>query len=582
MIHSIYADRAQFKKISFKQGLNVIIADQASGSDEKESRNGLGKSSLIEILHFCLGSDYSKSGTLSKPELANWTFFCEMTVGNSRVIISRSTSTPNIIAVDGKTSGWPIQPVFDEELIKQVYTNDVWKDLLGKLMFDLPIGPSRTKFGPSFRQLISYVARLGRDGYTNPFQYRSQQAAYQIQVLNAYLLDLSWEYAVEWHNLKNKEEDLRSIKKASKTGYFSDVVGSVGELEALKLRLEQRIHRESEQLSSFQVHPQYKEFETDANSITNKIHELTNHNISSSRLVEFYKKSLVEESSATKSDVEKIYNEAGVLFPERVSKRLEDVVDFHENITRNRETFLREEINKLNRSISGREDKIKELSTKRAKILQVLQTHKALEEYTMLQETLNSTKVQYEDVKRRIDLLKKFESGKSALRIEKEELLQNTRRDYDERTTAREKAITTFNECSESLYNRPGQLIINITESGYRFEIEIEREQSDGIRLMEIFCYDLALAQIWSTKPENSGFLFHDSTLFADVDERQIASALKLATKAASTNGFQYICCLNSDKVPYALLHPDLNLKNYIVSELKDKPEDACLFGFRF
>jgi len=35
------------------------------------------------------------------------------------------------------------------------------------------------------------------------------------------------------------------------------------------------------------------------------------------------------------------------------------------------------------------------------------------------------------------------------------------------------------------------------------------------------------------------GFLVHDSTLFADVDERQKAQALELAAREASTKGFQ-------------------------------------------
>lgn len=581
MIHSISADRPQFKKVIFQRGLNIILADQATGSDDKDSRNGLGKSSLIEILHFCLGDDVG-SGTLSKPELANWTFSCEMTVGGSRVIVSRSISTPRIIIVDGNTLSWPVQPVQDEELLKPVYTVDAWKDLLGKLMFNLPLGPSHVKFGPTFRQLISFFGRIGRDGYTSPFQYRTQQAAYQTQVLNAYLLDLSWEYAVEWQNLKNKEDDLKSIKKASKTGYFSDVVGSMGELDALKLRLDQKVHKESEQLGSFQVHPQYTEFETEANSLTQDIHELSNNNMSASRTVDFYQKSLTEEKTASRSDIERIYKEAGILFPERVTKRLEEVVTFHNDLTRNRADFLGEEINKLKRAIAGREDKKKELSDRRARILDILKTHHALEEYTKLQETLNNSKAQLEDVKRRIELLKKFESGRSALRIEKEELLQNTRRDYDDRVVAREKAISLFNEYSEALYNRPGQLIIDVTDNGYRFGVEIEREQSDGIRLMEIFCYDLVLSQIWATRTARPGFLFHDSSVFADVDERQIASALKLAAKTAESKGFQYICCLNSDKVPMTLVQPDLDLKNYIRLELKDKPADACLFGIRF
>ncbi len=87
---------------------------------------------------------------------------------------------------------------------------------------------------------------------------------------------------------------------------------------------------------------------------------------------------------------------------------------------------------------------------------------------------------------------------------------------------------------------------------------------------------------IQARKPHNPKFLFHDSSVFADVDERQIASAIKLAKATSEEHGFQYICCLNSDKVPTNLLEPELMVSDYVRLELKDKPDGACLFGFRF
>ena len=582
MIHKISADNPTFNEVEFSSGLNIVLADQSEDSDDKDSRNGLGKSSLIEIIHFCFGSDFARSPTLKKGALANWTFTCEATIGDNRVKISRSTSSPRTIVVEGPVASWPQQPVIDDETGKPSFSIEAWKDLLGKLMFDLPLGPSRQKFGPTFRQVISYFARPRREGYSSPFSTRQNQPSYQVQVINSFLLDLSWEYAVEWQNLKLKEDELKSFKKGAQTGYFSDVVGTLGELEAVKLRLQQKVQTQNSQISSFRVHPQYKEMELEANRLTKEIHVLANKNVSSRRTVDFYEQSLKEDKAAPMKDVETIYKEVGVVFPDQLKKRLEDVVNFHDQVTTNRKDFIKDEIAKVRRAISGREEKVRELSDRRASVLDVLKTHGALDEYTKLQNSLNETKTELEDVKRRIELLKKFESGKSALRIEKEELLQNTRRDYDEREESRIQAINLFNECSEALYNKPGQLIINVTDSGYKFDIEIEREESDGIRLMEIFCYDMVLSRIWSSKPVSPGFLIHDSTIYADVDERQIATALKVSKDFSEESGFQYICCLNSDKVPWNLLGDDFDLRSFVRLELKDQPDDQSLFGFRF
>ena len=57
MIHKIYANDKRFKPVQFELGLNIIKADKKPESGKKDSRNGLGKTTLINIVHFCLGSD---------------------------------------------------------------------------------------------------------------------------------------------------------------------------------------------------------------------------------------------------------------------------------------------------------------------------------------------------------------------------------------------------------------------------------------------------------------------------------------------------------------------------------------------
>ena len=90
MIHSIKCDNPSFKTIEFKSGFNVILAERKEGSTEKDSRNGLGKSTLIEIIHFCLGG--SKGETLKKTQLEGWTFTLDLDIAGKRYSISRNTS----------------------------------------------------------------------------------------------------------------------------------------------------------------------------------------------------------------------------------------------------------------------------------------------------------------------------------------------------------------------------------------------------------------------------------------------------------------------------------------------------------
>ncbi len=89
--------------------------------------------------------------------------------------------------------------------------------------------------------------------------------------------------------------------------------------------------------------------------------------------------------------------------------------------------------------------------------------------------------------------------------------------------------IAIFNSNSEIIYDVQGALIIDVGDTGFRFEVIIKRDGSSGIGNMKVFCYDLMLAELWSKKQKSPGFLVHDSIIFDGVDERQVANALELA-----------------------------------------------------
>jgi uncharacterized protein YydD (DUF2326 family) len=54
MIRRVWSDLATFKEARFEPAFNVVLADTAEDSKETESTNGLGKTMLIRIIHFCL------------------------------------------------------------------------------------------------------------------------------------------------------------------------------------------------------------------------------------------------------------------------------------------------------------------------------------------------------------------------------------------------------------------------------------------------------------------------------------------------------------------------------------------------
>lgn len=233
-------------------------------------------------------------------------------------------------------------------------------------------------------------------------------------------------------------------------------------------------------------------------------------------------------------------------------------------------------------NIAKREQQKQDLSAKRAELMQVLQEHGALDEYTQLQNNHQKTVAELKDLNVRIENLRKFEQGKSAVVVEMELLQQRASIDLSERKVQKERAVLLFNSNSEALYNAPGTLSIDVSKTGFKFKVSIQGSGGTGKNNMEIFCYDLMLAQIWSGRKRFPEFLIHDSILFADVDERQKALALELAAKESERLGFQYICTMNSDSIPKRDFNQEFNFDRYVRKTFTDATDDGGLLGIKF
>ena len=101
MIRAVRCDQESFREVTFEKGFNIVLAERTKESTEKDSRNRLGKTSLIEIIHFCLGSTLNRPDTLSAEELKDWTFVLDLTLRGTEYTVYRSTSSRSNIKIEG-------------------------------------------------------------------------------------------------------------------------------------------------------------------------------------------------------------------------------------------------------------------------------------------------------------------------------------------------------------------------------------------------------------------------------------------------------------------------------------------------
>lgn len=583
MIHRVFANKPTFREVRFEAGLNVVLADRTTAATAGDSRNGVGKSTLIEIIHFCFGASASPGQGLRREELAGWSFSTEFDLAGRRVVATRFTDAPGRIMVSDAASEWPIQPRVDDDAGDQSYSLEQWKALLGWGFFGLTTGSEEAaKYAPSFRSLFSYVCRRGPTAFASPFKHFPQQSTWDIQVHVAFLLGLSWRNASKWQQIRDELDGLTALKKAAQAGVVSGFVGTEGELEARRVELDTRLQQQQRGIASFEVHPEYERLQDEANRLTEEIQQYTRRGVTLRRKRDLYRKAVTEETPPEESALEAMYREAGVALGDAVQRTLDEARAFHRQIVSNRQEYLADEIARVEAAIQQLDGEIRARSDERAALFSILQTHGAFDEFARLNEELSRTRHEYEVVVGRLSEVTEIVERRRELRAERLEVEGAARRDYSERRPIWSRAVRLFNDNSEALYDSPGRLIIDVGETGFEFDIEMERSGSEGIAKMEVFCFDLMLAEHLPSLGASPRLLIHDSLLFDGVDSRQRAKALMRAANRSSASGVQYICTLNTDMVPSDDFDEGFALEPFVRLTLHDGDASGSLLGMRF
>ena len=222
MIYRIYSDLASFRELQLIPGLNVLLADKSEEATDKQTRNGAGKTSLIELIHFILGGSANQDSVFRSEKLAPWCFGIDFDLAGERASIERSGAAHgNVVVAAGDVSNWSIQPTLNKNSGKLILSNTKWRSVLGELVFDLPVDKAadRSKFAPTFRSLFSYfVRRQDSGGFASHTAQSSKQLPWDQHVAISYLLGLDWSVSQSFQELREQEKTIKELKKSARQG----------------------------------------------------------------------------------------------------------------------------------------------------------------------------------------------------------------------------------------------------------------------------------------------------------------------------------------------------------------------------
>jgi uncharacterized protein YydD (DUF2326 family) len=582
MLYSLTSNHLSFKSLEFHSGLNIILADRVTEDNgpppaERRTRNGAGKSSVLDLVHFLLAG--KADGALTSEALSDWIFELVLQVGDNRVDVRRGLNDPKVIGIKETGPGFATSK-------ETTLSTPAWANLLGRAWFHLET--ARLPGGASFRQLFSYFARRRRDGaYDDPVRTFRAQAAAVSETNLALLFGLDAELVRRLHQAKNALRQIEGTQKALRDLDKSLPAGArrvdlEAELSAKIAAATLARDHLKERIDTFNVLPAFRELEDELAALNERARDLSDDDVLDREAIDANRRALEAEDGPELPQLDRLFGEARIVFPETVNRRYEEVVQFHRQLVANRQAHLLREITSAQRRINERRPQREQLEQRRRQITGALRSSGPAEELLRLRDELSEREGAIRGLQARLEEARKLEEQEEAARLVVEEAIRALRQDRRERSALVDSASRTFSQISESLYEMPGHLAISATDKGLQFLPTMPSSQSAGVMSMEIFCFDLTIASLCKSRGLGPGFLMHDSHLFEPVDGRQFARALRIGAAFAEEIGIQYIVTLNSDELARAQIEGDEDFSEFLLgTKLSDTP-DGGLFGIRF
>ncbi len=563
---SLKANKSSFHTVTFNVDRPTYILGRQATPEELQrgkTYNGVGKSLIIRLVHFCLGTEPIVE---FEKKLPGWEFELTFEIAGQQFSSVRSTDAQKAILLNG-----------------QELSLTQFRKALEEKVFAFPPGLSLT-----FRSLIPRFIRSSKASYNEAEKFIGEEREYYQLLNNAFLLGLDPEIIKKKRDLRKEEEETRKLKG----NFDSDPILHdfyAGDRDAaIELQdLEDKIRNLEKSLAKFDVADDYHKIRTESDRLSGQIRDLENRAVLLRNAIENIEISIKARPDLPKDKVLAIYEEAKFHFGDQVRKSIDEIVAFHVSLLANRKKRLVDQKARLKKDIVKAEEQRRDAGIALNESLKYLNTHRALDEFVQLTNLCSDLNSKAQKLRDYQQLMKQYSSKLQELGVSiKQENIKA--QDYlDTQADLISKNLSLFRSFSKEFYkDKPSGISIKNNEGDnqlrYSIETKIQDDASDGINEVKIFCFDMTLLQ--ARHGHTVDFIFHDSRLFSNMDPRQRETLFRLAYSNTVGKGLQYIASVNQDQLDSFREHlSDDEYKKLvgdnIALELTDESPETKLLG---
>ena len=555
------------KDFTFLPGINIIIG-KYSGDKEARGINGIGKSTLIRLVDYAFLSDSARKLFLKKEydflRKEEHDIILEFEVNKQPYFIKRDfNKKPNIY--------------FGKSLNKlDEFENAELKSILTNLY--LPVEKDDVYFtGNKFRTVFDFFIKDDLDSQkrVDPLSFLKFGSNKKTNAIyNFFLLDFPTKELINYEEQSEEYKKFNNAVKAAEEKIKIDTGKTVQEYRSEKFNVEQRIVLLENSLDNYHFIEKYKYIEKQLIEVTKQINtKLTEYNSLNKKLNKLRDSYSTNQSIETK-EIQKIYNEVVENFGNQVAKTLDEVIEFKNNILKNRKKYLIQKEDKFQKAIDVILNDISNLEKTRSAFYKTLDEKGALDSIKKTYEDLIFEKSELEKNQQVVKQIDEYQEILSNLNLTISEVrlaISNEIKQFESKVDELRRLFSDILKeaifVDESYDNAYFGIELNPSSNRnqlpFNIEVKIPKADALGQSRLKIVAYDLMVFLINVIKDRKlPDFLIHDGVFHGISTKTKINTINYVYHKYlenANHKQFQYILTFNEDEI----LIPDDRAEEY-------------------
>lgn len=404
-----------FEPVEFVKGINYIFGKKTKSADTRKSLNGIGKSTFLDILDFCLLANFNQRDSKrlyaahQRGILKGISAELVFEVDHVEYVLKRSFDNPN--AAFYSKNG---ESVTENSVI------DLKKKLCDLVFFkkDYPGHYSRDWF----RKLMPFylkVQKPKKEKFNDPIVYLKELNPTELNQYHLFLMDIdntpAHENYLAQSKLKGIEPAIDGIKRFIDEHYqLKDIPEAWN--KARKLRIE--IEELEKSIETFKLSKFYQVDEAKANKLTAEIKQLWFENHVDRKKIDSYLESLKDDIEFRTWKIKNLYDQFNSLLAQQVKKTLDEAIQFKKQLIESRKEFLKEEVEALESGIKNREKEIEKKEEERKTIFEFLSAKEAIKDLTEAFKALSDKKNELLNIESQVKLYQDLEKQKNEVELD--------------------------------------------------------------------------------------------------------------------------------------------------------------------